>query len=71
MSDELECAACGAALGLGVPGSERWCRPCGGYVTTHVAESDWNAAAGAAVALGAGILVGLNAKRVLDHIFEE
>jgi hypothetical protein len=71
MNGELECAACGTALGLGIPGSRKWCRECDDYVIARGAESDWSAVGRAAIAVGAGIAAGLIAKKILDHIFED
>jgi hypothetical protein len=64
---EIECGLCGLSLGLGLPGSRKWCRDCAKDVESRSRNGDGGALVGAAIAVGVGLL----AAYALSRLFEE
>lgn len=64
--EDVECGLCGLSLGLGAPGSRRWCSACGRYVVTEAEHGEWGAAIGAGIAIGAGLLAAYAISRILS-----
>ncbi len=52
---QLECAVCGASLGMGLPGNQ-YCSRCGQYVIGRAVQGNTAAVIGAVIAVGLGLL---------------
>lgn len=64
---DVECGLCGFSLGLGIPGSKRWCTDCAKYVVAKAEGGDGGAVLGAAIAVGIGLLAAYGLSRLFDN----
>jgi hypothetical protein len=64
---DVECGLCGLSLGLGIPGSRKWCEDCEGYVLAKAEHGDAGAVVGAAIAVGAGLLAAYALSRMFGN----
>ncbi len=59
MEAPIACAACGFALGTGIPGGTAWCNRCGAFVYTRALQQDWSGLFLGLFAIGIGILLAI------------
>jgi hypothetical protein len=63
----VECGLCGVGLGLGIPGTRKWCGACARDVVADIRHGNGHALAGAALAVGGGLLAAYALSRLFGR----
>jgi len=69
VSENLDCAVCGLHIGVGIPGSNVFCRRCGEMVIGRASAGDTGGIMKDLLGLAVGVGIGLVALGILTSIF--
>lgn len=68
---QVSCALCGASVGLGIPGSSKWCSECGQYVVAQEKQGNIGNAIGGLLTVGLVIVATVAGAAILKSIFKK